>query len=177
MKSKTMIISLMIVSLFIVTLNTDAYAINIDDISYPSKIREGDLLRITVSFDYEYTTIELYGGYIELVYSVTYKSLALPYLPAITEQIAITETKPSSVAITVDTSTLGLDAIDEDVLFTFKIGYDMGQYIASVYTETHAVTIINTNINTTQLLYICSGSAFVGVLLIFLTYYLIKKRK
>ncbi len=190
MKNKTIITLILIFSIFLTGMNIKA-DVSISNVAYPETVREGDPLRIVLSFTYDSAVYCLYGPNVLLTYSLTYESLPSLDKTYVTlkepgTQIALGS--PLTLSIEIDTSTLGLEEIDEDVLFTFQIFYEVGfiYYVGDVaqvskvgfrVTEWHDLTITNDAFSTTGLIYIYSGSALAGLLLIGLSVYLIKKRR
>ena len=72
MKNKSILIGIVLIAIFVMCMNSQAYAVDIVEINYPNTVREGDILHITVVFDYTEVTAELYGGSIELNYYLIY---------------------------------------------------------------------------------------------------------
>jgi hypothetical protein len=106
MKQKNKTITLILIfSIFLTAMNTIAYSVDISNIDYPESVREGDILKIVVSFDYEYVSSELYGGCIFLIYDITSSSDILLGTPT-TVDVPITKSTPSKVVISVATSSL-----------------------------------------------------------------------
>jgi hypothetical protein len=190
-KTKTLIPLIIIVGLFLAGMNTSA-GIVLDTtsiITYPETVKLGDILAITITFDYEAEADCLYGPRIFLNYklssSVKYATIQEPSLddPEYGEALG----RPDSITISIDTTTL-LDGVeDEIVTLTFQLQYDTGflYYVGDVkqiskvdtaFTDWHELTIDNTP-RTIPLLYIYIGSAVVGLIVIGLVVYLIKRRK
>ena len=108
--------------------NTRADIINFIEISldYPSEVREGSVFDITAHFKYSEVYYCLYGNYIWLLYSTT--GVVTSSSNSISTSINSMGSRPSSLVIPVNTTTLGLVAED---IFYFRVKITSGLELGS----------------------------------------------
>lgn len=164
-KTKTILLSIAVISLFIGLVNVHANTLY--DVFYPSTVFSGESFEIEVYFIYDVYCSCIFGDYVYLFYSIN-----KAYIPTnveegsnvLTQTVYSTNPRPESVTFTVDpdNSLYPFDFEDGDI-FRFKIQYSVGVELLSgmicigkegtILSETQTIIIISvtgtTDSNTT----------------------------
>ncbi len=177
-RQKTIFIGTLLLCIFISSSYVSASGTRIDNITHPDTVKIGKTFEIIASFDYPTTSDCLWGDYIYLYYGVGFNPV-IDYRQSITITLPDTP-RPINVIIEIDTSSFACEVNDT---FIFRVEYTTGMIIGDtvyksgeILTDPREITITDKTFSTTELIYVYSGSALAGLLLIGLSVYLKKRR-